>query len=75
MLVALEGLGMQGTSCLEALRLSFQVACLRCTKSTGVTFSSVEVSQVLATLDAGQWLFCLDADMYTQQVRMFCADN
>lgn len=44
--VAMEGLGLQGTSCLEALRLSFQIACLRCTKATEVTFSSVEVSQV-----------------------------
>lgn len=44
--VSMDGLGMQGTSCLEALRLCFQVACLRCTKPTQVTFSSVEVTQV-----------------------------
>ena len=46
-LVALQGLGMQGVDCLEALRLSFQIACLRCIKSTEVTFSSVDVTQVL----------------------------
>jgi hypothetical protein len=49
-LVAMEGLAMQGVSCLESLRLSFQVACLRCTQSIEVTFGTVEVTQVRSDL-------------------------
>ena len=44
-LAALEGLKLDGTSCLEALRLAFQVSCLRCTQSAEVVFGAVEVAE------------------------------
>lgn len=43
-LVTLEGLRMLGTSCLEALKLSFQVACLRCTQAAEIIFSAADMS-------------------------------
>lgn len=42
--VTLEGLELSGTPCLEALELSFQVACLRCIQAAEVTFSAADVS-------------------------------
>eukprot|EP00892_Ulva_mutabilis_P006650 jgi/Ulvmu1/4357/UM002_0082.1 len=43
-LVTLEGLKLSGTSCIEALKLSFQVACLRCTQATEIVFSASDIS-------------------------------
>lgn len=43
-LVILDGLELSGTSCLEVLQLTFQVACLRCTQVKAVTFSAPDLS-------------------------------
>lgn len=44
-LVILDGFELSGTSCLEVLQLTFQVACLRCTQVKAVTFSAPDLSE------------------------------